>query len=123
MKLILALMCGLVILFSGGCALLLFGFAAGSSTPGANTWAWLGLLPAAVAVLNLLIIIGLYGWGITWRPAFYILGIIDILIAAGSLLPTLTFNYGGLPTAYSLTYGAIFALKGVLTLKYAQELN
>jgi hypothetical protein len=123
MKLILALMCGLVILFAGGCALVVFGFSASSGTPGTNSWVLLGTLPAAVALLNLFVVGGLYGWGLTWRPAFYILGVIDLLIAAVGLLPLIAVgvNYNGMSNALALVHVVLFGLKGILTLRYARQ--
>ncbi len=111
MKLILAAMCALVVLFMGGCAIL--ALAAGP----------LALLPAGIAVLNLLIIGALYGWKFKWRPAFYILGVADLLIAVVILLLAYSSSSGMTAADAQLVWipAAVIFVKGVLTLLYAQR--
>ena len=80
------------------------------------------LLPLGIFVFNGLILAALWGWKKPWRPAFYILGAVDILVALGiglSFLPSLNdpSGFGGL---LLLLCGA-FALKGVLTILYAKK--
>jgi hypothetical protein len=111
MKFVLAAMCALVVLFMGGCAVL--ALAAGP----------LALLPAGVALLNLLIIGALYGWKLNWRPAFYILGIADLVIVAAILAiansTTMGISTSDAPMLWGLAI--VFLLKGILTLVYAGQ--
>ena len=112
MKYILAIMCGLVVLFMGGCGLILL--------PAAGP---LVLLPAAAVFLNLAIIGALFGWKVQWLPAFYILGVIDfgiaILCTIGALLG-IGINDPSLPALF-WTIGGLFGLKGMLSFLYARN--
>lgn len=104
MKYILAVMCAIAALFMGGCAVLTL--AAGPFV----------ILPAGLAFLNIAILGYLFGWKVQWRPAFYVLGIIDLLVMALSL-----YLAAMLPasdrTALILVAG-VFAAKGILSLVY-----
>jgi hypothetical protein len=109
MKYILAAMCGLIVLFMGGCAVL--SLAAGP----------LAVLPAGIAFLNLAVIGALFGWKVQWKPAFYILGVIDLVAAAGCIA---TNQMGGNPadlTTFLYIIAAVFGLKGVLSFVYAKS--
>jgi hypothetical protein len=113
MKVILALMCGLVVLFMGGCTLL----ALSGNSP-------LTLLFAAILFLNLAILGGLYGWKLQWLPAFRILGYVDLLIAAGFVATAVwagTDEYGF--WQFLMGIAAVFALKGFLSIHYARRLQ
>lgn len=73
MKYLLIIMCGIVVLFMGGCAIvsvMAFPFP---------------LIPGGIAALNLAIIGVILGWRFQWRPAFYTLGAVDLLIAIAAL--------------------------------------
>jgi hypothetical protein len=110
MKYVLAAMCGIVVLFMGGCAVI---FSA-TVNPGF-------IIPGAIAFLNLAIIGGLFGWRVQWRPAFYILGILDLLIAVGCVLTVPAFNMSD-PTfaPFMYTVAGVFGLKGFLSFVYAR---
>jgi hypothetical protein len=121
-KHLLAIMCGIMVLSMGGCAVLLL-------TPQSSSNIDLGgplvLLPIALLVLNLLVLGGLLGWKLRWRPAFYILGIIDLLVAAGMLFAIATA--GSDPILRSMTVlfvmvAIVSALKGILTFICAKKL-
>jgi hypothetical protein len=78
MKVVLAIFCGLMVLFAGGCALLLMGDGAFSGSGGAVPFA---LIPGGIAALNVLVLVGLFGTPAPQRWAFYLLGGIDVLVA------------------------------------------
>jgi hypothetical protein len=115
MKYVLAALCGILILFMGGCAILsvvAFPFP---------------LIPGGIAALNVAILGALFGWKFQWKPAFYILGIADLLLALGAAL-----IIAGMAGDVGLTSSdaqhfwlasALFALKGGLTLYYAFTLK
>ena len=105
MKYLLAIMCGIVVLFMGGCAIMTV-----QAMP-------LPLLPAGIAALNLAIIGVILGWGFQWRPAFYILGAVDLLIAIAALATAASMGPQDQP--FFWLAAAIFALKGVLSIAYA----
>jgi hypothetical protein len=111
MKYVLVAMCGSVVLFMGGCSLL-----ASSAGP-------IALLPVAITILNRAIIGALFGWKLQWKPAFYVLGIVDLIIAAIVLWMTFYYTNGSAtdPTQTMLGGGiaAVIALKGVLSFFYA----
>jgi hypothetical protein len=119
MKYILAIMCGLVALFMGGCAVLLLpgGFSSGGAFLGMPMLA----IPAGIAFLNVAIIGALFGWKVRWKPAFYILGVIDILIAVGALLTASSMGPNDQPVFWFVA--AVFAAKGVLSFIYARNLE
>ena len=107
MKTLLIIMCVLATLFMGGCAVL--ALAAGP----------LALLPAGVAVLNLAILGVLFTWRFKWHPAFYVLGAIDFIIAAGvlALMGSFASANPNDPTIYaSVVFAALFALKGAVSI-------
>lgn len=117
MRIILSIFCGLMALFGGGCALTLImqGGAFGVLSP-------ITMLPVAVFVLNCLVLAALWGWKNPWRPAFYTLAVADFLIAIGSTLASLSIagqDRTGL--LWGLGFAGAFAIKGVLTLKFAKE--
>jgi hypothetical protein len=101
MKYVLAAMCGLVVLFMGGCAVMLL-----AQGPFA-------LIPAAIGFLNLAILGALFGWQVQWRPAFYVLGCGDLVFAAGCAWIAVAGTPGAWPVA------GLFALKGILSFVYA----
>ena len=119
MKIILAAMCILVIVFSGGCAVvsMVFGTAA------------FFLIPTLIGiVLNVMILRGLFGAKQPWKPAFYILAVLDFAVAASGVffLPGLIGSGGGLDPTTTLVvalFAGGFLLKGGLTLSFARELQ
>ena len=109
MKIILAVMCGLVVLFMGGCVVLtmpMFPFP---------------LIPGAIAFLNLAILGVLYGWKLQWRPAFYILGAIDILLAIFCVVTASQLGPSDSPLVWLAAL--VIGLKGVFSFLYARQLR
>jgi phosphoglycerol transferase MdoB-like AlkP superfamily enzyme len=111
MKYILAIMCGLVVLFMGGCALV-------TSATGL-----LAPIPAGIAFLNLAILGGLFGWRLRWTPAFYILGVFDLLIAFGCgwVAASLTSSSDRAFAPFIWAIVLVIAAKGVLSFAYANQ--
>ena len=111
MKIILTIFCVLAALFGGGCAMMLIG----SAGP-------ISILPLAILVFNGLILYGLWSANSAWRPAFYILGAVDLLIAVVGLF---LMGSGGIrlsgPDGILLLLPLAFAAKGILTLVYARR--
>jgi hypothetical protein len=113
MKIILSIFCVLMALFGGGCALVLLNASVGI----------LILLPLAIFVLNGLILAALWGWKAPWRPAFYILGAIDLLIAIGIGISLFASALTQDPVGFFFGLAvAAFAIKGILTLVYAKDI-
>ena len=116
MKVLLTIFCSLSLLFTGGCALTMLGIGGGSVIV-------LGL--GFIAVLNLVLLMGLWGKSSSWLPAFYILGVADILLGVGGTIFTLTqlgqndYGLGG-PV---FLFGAVAILKGGLTLYFARQIK
>lgn len=120
MKIILAIFCGLMLLFVGGCALILLansgqggGFAA--SMPAI-------LIMGGVAVLNLLILLTLFGSFGKHVWAFHVLGVIDLLVMAGLMLlwSSLGFVDSGLNVIGTILVGGL-GLKALLTFMAAKK--
>lgn len=107
MKYLLAAMCGIVVLFMGGCAII---SVAAMPFP---------LIPAALAALNVAVLGALFGWKFQWWPAFYILGAIDLLIAVVALFTAGSMGPQDQPVFWIAA--AVFALKGVLSIAYARR--
>ena len=74
MKIILGIICGLVVLFAGGCAVMLV--VAQATDSGA---AALALIPGGIAALNVLVLMALFGKSQPQRWAFYVLAGLDVL--------------------------------------------
>lgn len=111
MKYVLAALCGILILFMGGCAIL-----SAAAFP-------LPLIPGGIVALNVAILGALFGWKFQWKPAFYILGIADLLLAAGAMLTTSGAGFTSSDGQLFWLAAALFALKGGLTLYYAVTLK
>ena len=120
MKLLLTLMCGLVVLFAGGCGLILVG---GAGIGGLIQSGGFSLLPLAVALLNALVIGALWGWLKVQRWAFLTLAIMDAIVVAITLIFWLSVGFAdrdanvliGIPTL-------IVAIKGLMTYTYWRSL-
>jgi hypothetical protein len=115
LKVLLTIFCGLFILFTGGCALTLLSIGGGVELIS------VGL--AIVAVLNVVLLVGLWGKGVNWSPAFYILGVADILLGLGGGI-FLLFQLGqeeSLLVSLAILAAAMFVLKGGLTLHFARH--
>ena len=78
MKVILGIFCALMVLFAGGCAVILL---YEMSYGGGGETAALALIPAAIAVLNVLVLIPLFGSSPPRRWAFYLLAAVDVAAA------------------------------------------
>lgn len=119
MKAVLAIFCGLMVLFAGGCALVLFSGSGYSGTfeslPGA-------LIFGGIAALNLLVLAALSGKRKPQSWAFYTLAVLDALVVVALGLMWSGFGLGdsGINTLGVILIGG-FALKGVLTFLYASH--
>jgi hypothetical protein len=108
MKVVLAVLCILMVLFSGGCALM-FGGNGGSMQ--------LALL--VVLALNCAVLAALFGWLAASPGMFYSLAILDFIAAIGFAIAAFSTgsNDQTVVTLGILLVGG-FALKGLLTLLY-----
>jgi hypothetical protein len=108
-KILLSIFCVLIILFGGGCGLMLSSM--GGGTP--------SLILIGAAVLNLIIVITLWSASGPWRSVFWALGAIDLLLAVGLLV---AFGKDARELApFLFLICAAFGLKGILTLYYARN--
>ena len=119
MKIILAIMCGLVVLFAGGCAIFLL--ASQVTDSGA---AVLALIPGVIAVLNVLILMALYGKSRPQRWAFYVLAALDVAaaIAMAIFWKSISFQVGDIWTI-AIPVIAVLLVKAVLTVLVAGQLS
>lgn len=120
MKTILAILCALVVLFAGGCALMLV-FSGFTGTSGAVL---LALIPAGIAALNVLVLMALYGKGKPQPVAFYILAGLDVVAAvlAGIFWSSISFQVSDIWTIAAPVM-AVLLLKAVLTVLFARKLG
>ncbi len=113
MKIVLTILCGLMILLSGGCVISVGG--------GMDA---IGLINLAVIVPNALLIAAMYGYSGPMRPVFIGLAITDIVIAL--VLGGLTVSLAG-PDLQVLWLGLLitfaFLLKGGLTWSMSNKLK
>ena len=118
MKTILGIICGLVVLFAGGCAIFLL--ASQVTDSGA---ALLALIPGAIAVLNVLILLALYGKSRPQRWAFYVLAALDVAaaVAMGMFWSSFSFQVGDIWTI-AMPVMAVLLVKAVLTVLVARQL-
>jgi hypothetical protein len=119
-KIILGIFCGLVVLFAGGCALMLM---AGSGYNGMFQSLPVAFIPGGIAALNVLVLIALFG---TSRPhlwAFYVLALLDVLVvlALGAMWLSFGFTDSEVNTLGFVIVGG-FAAKAVLTVATARKL-
>jgi hypothetical protein len=111
LKTILTIFCCIIILFGGGCAVLL-------SESGASQ---IALLPIAVVALNLAVLAALYGWASMPAWPLYILSVIDVILALGiGAVAFYSIRDVGNAALLGLIPAFIVALKGYLTIKVAQ---
>ncbi len=116
MKIILTIFCVCIILFGGGCAVVLALSGLGSGVGG------LILLPLAVVALNLAVLAALYGWAEMPAWPLYLLAGIDFILAVGTGIATLYFAQDSSGAAFlGLVPVAIAALKGYLTVQVARN--
>lgn len=118
MKIILGIMCGLVVLFAGGCAVVLL--ISQMTDSGA---AVLALIPAAIAALNVMILMALFGRSRPQRWAFYLLAGLDVLAAIVMAIfwSSISFQVSDIWTI-AVPVIAVLAVKAVLTVLVAQKL-
>lgn len=117
MKIVLTILSGLVILFCGGCAIVLTPLHSG-----------LEFIPIILFLFNVLIVLALWRNFQAGRYALLILGIVDLLLAAAliSYVLVVDFLYAGgrtrsLYVSEHVVVSAIalvFLLKGVLSIKF-----
>lgn len=121
MRIILAIFCGLMVLFAGGCALILI--ADGSYSSGSGSVA-LAVVPGGVAALNVLMLTGMFGKSEPQRWAFYVLAIVDVL--AAFVLAAVWISLAGQMAdiaVIAVPLIALLLLKAVLTIKVARRLE
>jgi len=120
MKIILAIFCGLMVLFAGGCALILI--ADGSYSSGSGSVA-LAVVPGGVAALNVLMLLGMFGKKEPQRWAFYVLAGVDVLaaLALAALWASLAPQMADI-AIIALPLIGLFLLKAVLTLRVVRGL-
>lgn len=119
MKIILGIFCGLMLLFAGGCALVLV---LGGSSSHMTLPMPAVLITAGVAVLNLLVLITLFGSASKHVWAFYVLGIADIVVVAILVVIWLSvgFKDSGVNTIGTILVAGL-ALKALLTFIAAKK--
>jgi hypothetical protein len=118
MKVILGIICGLVVLFAGGCAIVLM-FAEVTDSGAAA----LALIPGAIAALNVLILMGLFGKSQPQRWAFYVLAGLDVLAAVVMAIfwSSISFQVSDIWTI-AIPVIAVLLVKAVLTVLVANKL-
>ena len=89
MKIILAIFCGLMVLFAGGCALLLV---SGSGYNGMFQSLPMAAIPGGIAALNVLVLLALFSARTPQVWAFYVLAVIDVLVIL--VLAVMWMSYG-----------------------------
>jgi hypothetical protein len=113
MKILLTVLCAIMVLFSGGCVVML----GGNVGP-------LSLIPLGVAVLNGLVLAVIFGWAKAAPGAFYTLVVLDVIVVVGLTIATFSFGASDAsiyPWGFLLVAG--FALKGLLTWLYLKSIN
>jgi predicted neutral ceramidase superfamily lipid hydrolase len=113
MKVFLTIACGLAILLTGGCALMI-----------TNEVPHIGLPLAAIAALNTLMFAAMYGASKNRTP-FYILGVADIVLALVAGVFAIAFvndpiAQGAAPLIIGIA--AFILAKGIFSFKYASTL-
>ena len=118
MKIILGIMCGLVVLFAGGCAVVLL--ISQMTDSGA---AVLALIPGAIAALNVLVLLALFGKNRPQRWAFYLLAGLDVLAAIlmAVFWSSISFQVNDIWTLAVPVIGVLL-VKAVLTVLVARKL-
>lgn len=119
MKVILGIICGLVVLFAGGCAIVLV-LSEFSGDSGASAFA---LIPGGIAVLNVLVLMALFGKSQPQRWAFYVLAALDVLGALVMMIfwSSISFQVSDIWTL-AVPVIAVLLLKAVLTVLVARKL-
>ncbi len=122
MKVILAIFCVLVVLFAGGCALLLF--AETAAYGGDSTTLAFALIPGGIAVLNVLVLMVMFGKAEPRRWPFYLLAAVDAVaaLALGALWASVASQMPD-TAVIAVPLIGMFLLKAVLTLRVARGLG
>ena len=120
MKVILAIFCALMVLFAGGCALILM--ADGSYSSGGGTVA-MAALPGGVAALNVLMLLGMFSKKEPQRWAFYVMAGVDLLavLALGALWASVASQMADI-VVIALPLIALLLLKAWLSIKVVNDL-
>jgi hypothetical protein len=119
-KIILAIFCGLMVLFAGGCALILI--ADGSYSSGSGSVAF-AVVPGSVAALNVLMLLGMFGKKEPQRWAFYVLAGVDVVAALLLLVISLSLaGEMGDIFVISIPLIALLLLKAWLTLRVVRQI-
>ena len=120
MKVILAIFCALMVLFAGGCAVILM--ADGGYSSGGGTVA-MAALPGGVAALNVLMLLGMFGKKEPQRWAFYVMAGVDLLavLALGALWASVASQMADI-AVIALPLIALLLLKAWLSIKVVNDL-
>jgi hypothetical protein len=121
MKVILTIFCVLIILFAGGCALVLF--AEGGTSAGLSALS-LALIPGGIAALNVAVIAALWGLAKPASWVFIVLAVLDAIVVILVLAFWASAGWGE-PSLDMLTLltAAAFAAKGILSVAVLRELK
>lgn len=120
MKIILGIFCALMVLFAGGCAVILLGSAAQGDLA---TSLGLSIIPGVIAALNLLVLLGLFGKANPPRSLYFILAGLDFLAAAILMLIWIPIagQYADV-IVIALPLIALILVKGVMTVIAARRM-
>ena len=120
MKVLLSILCGLIVLFTGGCALLAIG---GVGITGVLTSGPLALIPGGIAALNIMVLAALWGFGKPNKAVFVTLVVLDalVVVALAAAWTSVGGGDGELNVLASLIIAA-FAVKGLLTAFYLRTI-
>ena len=119
MKIILGIICGLVVLFAGGCAIML----AFSSISDGSGMILFALIPGGIAVLNVLVLMALFGTSQPQGWAFYVLAGLDVVAALVLAIfwNSISFQVNDF-WAIAVPVIAVLLVKAVLTVSVARQL-
>jgi hypothetical protein len=119
MKILLTILCALMVLFAGGCALLVLG---GNGLDGVLSAGPFVLILAGIACLNLMVLGALWGFAKPSKPAFLTLVVLDaiVVVVIGFFWAEMGLGDEELNMLVAVTMAA-FAAKGLLTYFLAQE--
>lgn len=108
MHVLLVILCVLMIIFAGGCAIMAIGFA----TP-------LAVVPAGIVLANVLVILSIAGKRKPAFAAFFTLAVLDLVVGTPMLVAAVTssgLNIADPSEAGVLAFAIALVLKGILTL-------
>lgn len=119
MKILLTILCAIMVLFGGGCALVLVG---GSGIGSVLQSVPFALIPGGIAALNLAVLAALWGFAKPSKAVFITLVILDGLVVLAILASwaSMGLSDSELNMLAGLTAGA-FAAKGILTFAMLKE--